>query len=454
MMGGIAGAPGAATAAQPKMMAAGGIVAFAGGGDTMGTPSLEQQELSSQAAELSSDEKRKAKLIAELEQKLDFLTRAGAPQAAEVRAQLEAVKASRDGVTPAAPAASAAPAAPAAPADNRTLLNQADAPLRAQPLAAPRPPDSGLPGLSGAQTAPSTVPRPAAPAPTDPLAEALRKQSIEGMNIDPAAGRLSEETRVQDKLSFPEEQARRRAAIDAQRKMYEQEFDPERQRREGLKQFLINAGGRRYGEFAGGAKGAMGYDKEQSTARQTRLKGLEDMEQGLFGLKKSAVEGGIGAGKSAFEQGSILKRQGMDTGSRVYGTDVESRDRALGREIERLKVGAQNEANKIQREGLDLSRAQTLYSTTVNRMQQLERKLDEDFAAANGMLLMAQQSGKMDKAQQQQLEIAQLELQRQKAELRKEMEPVLGPIRQKLGANTMTGATPEDRALVERFLNK
>ena len=290
--------------------------------------------------------------------------------------------------------------------------------------------------------------------PTDPLAEALRKQSIDSMNIDPAAQRVSEEARIEGKLEFPEEQTRRRAVIDAQRKMYEQEFDPERQRREGLKQFLINAGGRRYGELAGGAQGAMGYDKEQSTARQARLKGLEDMEQGLFGLKKGAVEGGIGAGKTAYEQGSQLKRQGMETGRGVYSTETQSRDNALNREIERMKVAAQNEANKIGKEGLNLSRAQTLYSTTVNRMQQLERKLDEDFAAANGMLIMAQQSGKIDKAQQQQLEIAQLELQRQKAALRKEMEPVLAPIRQQLGANASAGLSQADQLLVDQYLKK
>jgi NADPH-dependent glutamate synthase beta subunit-like oxidoreductase len=198
----------------------------------------------------------------------------------------------------------------------------------------------------------------------------------------------------------------------------------------------------------------MNYDEAQGRAKRDRLKGVEDMEQGLFGLKKAAVEGGIGGGKTAFDQSSTLKRQGMDTGSRIYGTDVESRDKALNREIERLKVVAQNEANKIQREGLDLSRAQTLYSTTMNRMQQLERKLDEDFAGANGMLLMAQQSGKMDSAQKQQLEIAQLELQRQKAALRKEMEPVLAPIRQKLGATSGAGLSKADQSLVDQYLKK
>ena len=282
----------------------------------------------------------------------------------------------------------------------------------------------------------------------------MRGRTIQEINRDSRAEGIAEEKRVEERLAFPEEQARRRAVIDAQRKMYEQEFDPERQRREGLKQFLINAGGRRYGEFAGGARGAMAFDKDQSTARQTRLKGLEDMEQGLFGLKKGAVEGGIGAGQKAGEQASVSQRQGMGTGRGIYSTDVQSRDNALNREIERMKANIQAETNNISRAGLNLSRAQTLYSTTMNRMQQLERKLDEDFAGANGMLLMAQQSGKMDKAQQQQLEIAQLELQRKKAELRKEMEPVLAPIRQQLGAATMAGGSPEDRALVERFLNK
>jgi hypothetical protein len=76
--------------------ARGGIIAFANGGDTMGMPSLEQQELTSQAASITDEmlakQKNKARVIAELEQKLAFLTEAGAPQAAEVRAQLEAIK--------------------------------------------------------------------------------------------------------------------------------------------------------------------------------------------------------------------------------------------------------------------------------------------------------------------------------------------------------------------------
>lgn len=290
--------------------------------------------------------------------------------------------------------------------------------------------------------------------PSDPLAEALRKQSMEAMGIDPAQVERDRRKEIQGLMEFPEEQARRRAAIDEQRKLYGQDFDPERQRREGIKQFLINAGGRRYGEFAGGARGAMDYDKEQRKAQLERAKGLEDMEQGLFGLKKGAVEKGITAGEKGYEQSSILKRQGMETGRGVYGTETQARDNALSREIERMKVAASNESNRIQREGLNLSRAQTLYSTTMNRMQQLERKLDEDFASQNGMLIMAEQSGKMDNAQKQQLDIARMELQRQKAALRSEMEPVLAPIRKQLGATSSAGMSASDQALVDKYLNK
>jgi hypothetical protein len=84
----------------------------------MGTPSLEQQELASQASEMAisernmnSSERQKAKLIAELEQKLAFLTNAQSPKAEEVRAQLEAVKSSGATSLPKAP-----PARPSAPA--------------------------------------------------------------------------------------------------------------------------------------------------------------------------------------------------------------------------------------------------------------------------------------------------------------------------------------------------
>jgi hypothetical protein len=288
--------------------------------------------------------------------------------------------------------------------------------------------------------------------PTDPLAEALRKQSIDSMNIDPAAQRLSEESRIEGRLSFPEEQARRRAAIDAQRKMYEQEFDPERQRREGLKQFLINAGGRRYGEFAGGARGAMAFDKDQSTARQTRLKGLEDMEQGLFGLKKGAVEGGIGAGQKAGEQASVSQRQGMDTGSRVYGTETQSRDNALSREIERMKANIQAETNNISRAGVDLSRAQSVYSNNMNKLRSLLQDMDTKFQTSPGIGMLLNADPKSLTAEERtRIDVARTQHELAKARLKAEVEEELTPIKNKLGMGNAANLSEADKALIAQF---
>lgn len=108
--------------------AGGGIIAFADGGDveryqfggnTMGgfTPDFAQAELASSASAMQTQETQRARTLAELEQKVAFLTNAGAPQAAAARAQLEAFKASGQSALPAAAQFTPAAVSPAAPVD-------------------------------------------------------------------------------------------------------------------------------------------------------------------------------------------------------------------------------------------------------------------------------------------------------------------------------------------------
>jgi hypothetical protein len=463
LLSGIAQAPGAASAAQPVMMASGGIVAFDKGGKAE-DPRFKRRENESFA-----DYRRR---IFDLELQIQRERNAAKAKAREDERQRRLAERGNE-IIPPSPFFEREPLPePVRPVDGfpageidvgeaptpAAPTPEPAAPAAAIPEPAPRqapPAPAGLAGLPGAQGAPGLAPQPAAPAAPDALGQMLRQRSMADMQIDPRARQLEEEGRIEGRLEFPEEKERRRRAIDEQRRMYEQEFDPERQRREGLKRALIGAGGRRYGEFAGAATAGMDYDETQRGAQRQRLKGLEDMEQGLFGLRKSAVESGIGAGQKAYEQSGTTQRQGMETGRGVYATETQSRDNALAREIDRLKVEAQNETNRISKEGLNLSRAQTLYSTTMNRMQQLERKLDEDFAGRYGMLLMAEQGGgKMDSAQRNQLDIAREELKMQKAALRQEMEPVLAPIRRQLGATSAVELSEEDQALINEFLNK
>jgi hypothetical protein len=485
LMSGIARAPGAASAAQPVMMASGGIVAFDEGGYLSPLERYGKREAEKRAKRAKEIEEFNAQLrndpgqvkIREAKEKFEAMSPAErssergrrlkeflmgvftSPPSAVVQAPMAAPVRPVEGFSPGAIDVGGAPSAGGGRGDAIIPpLADPSAPMP-QPspgaTAAPTPMPAPAP-RAAAPTAPGALAAPAAPGgtSTEGLGALLRGKSAEMLNIDPRARQLEEESRVEGRLAFPEEQERRRKVIDEQRRMYEQEFDPERLRREGLKRALIGAGGRRYGEFAGAATQGMAYDDAQRAARRDRLKGLEDMEQGLFGLRQASVKEGIGAGQKAGEQAGQSQRAGIEAGTRVYGTDTQSKDNALQREVERLRIAAQNEANTIQREGLNLSKAQTLYSTTMNRMQQLERSLDEDFASRNGMLLMAEQSGKMDKAQEQQLQIAREQLRQQKAQIRREMEPVLAPIRQQLGVTSAGNLSKEDQELVNRYLNQ
>jgi hypothetical protein len=78
----------------------GSLVRLPYGGDTMGMPTFEQQDLAAQASDLAIGERGRARVLAELEQKAAFLTSVGAPQAEEARAQLEAFKSSGTVPTP------------------------------------------------------------------------------------------------------------------------------------------------------------------------------------------------------------------------------------------------------------------------------------------------------------------------------------------------------------------
>ena len=91
--GGLASVP-----MSPEMFeyANGGIVAFAYGGDTMGTPTLRDQDLASQAAELAAEERKKvtaAAKIAELEKKANELDYVAPEMAEKVRMQIAALTA-------------------------------------------------------------------------------------------------------------------------------------------------------------------------------------------------------------------------------------------------------------------------------------------------------------------------------------------------------------------------
>jgi hypothetical protein len=304
---------------------------------------------------------------------------------------------------------------------------------KAAPAATPAPAPAPTP--APAQAAPQGIAAVAPQKPAAPAAPAAPATPV----IDEFSKGLAEEKRVEGRLGYTPEQ---RKILDENiagiRSLYKEEMDPEARRERQLSAFLRGAGGRSsFGSVMAGGSGAA--EGERQRGFRESVKGTE-----LIQKKQEDIIGGERAATKA----------GVEAGQKFGDLAVQTRGKELDREIERLKVAASAEANRISREGLNLNRAQQLYATTMGRVQQLEQKLDQDFASANGMLLMAEQAGKLDPAQKQQLETAKLELQRQKAMLRKEMEPVLAPIRRQLGATASAGMTKEDQALVDQYLRK
>lgn len=360
LMSGIAAAPGAAAAAQPKAMASGGIVAFAEGGDAeddrrkrregesfsdyrrrMFDLDLQMQRERNAAREADREAERQRRIAergGEIIPPSPFLERAplptpGAPAGPAVSSvypdeSRRGAAASLPG--PGAPAAPAAPAAPRMPA----------APTAAAP-AALRP---------AAPAAPAPA-APAAGAPAAGLPGLVDKTATEQMQRDKDAERKSMMDEIRQAYALtPEQRAVYEQGTAQRQKMFDETYDPERQRREGIKQFLLGAGGRRYGVLGGAAQTAAAYDEGQRVQKLKDFEAMQKGREGLVSLEREGIKPSIEGGLKALEVAEAGKRSGLEAGyKRVEGAlDRESRE----------KVAADN--NRIQGMIAQATREQTL----------------------------------------------------------------------------------------------
>ena len=412
LMGGITNAQGAASAMQPQAMAAGGIVAFDDGGPT----NKDERKKRKEGESLSDFNARMLQL--ELEEKKAQSAKRDADREAERQRML----AERGGAAippsrlfdraplppsvspPAAPQRQGLGGLPNAQQAERLPVSEAQATMKAGPQAAvppsapapmappqagprppapPRPAQQGLGGLPNAQMGP----------PEDTLQNALRRSSIAAMNTDPRARQLEEETRIENRLKLtPEQRGIYEEGIAGLKGMYEQDFDPEMQRREGIKRYLLGMGGRSMGEFAGGAGAAMDYDTRQRAQKRERFNELQGKREGLVGLERAPITAGIEGGYKAAEQAGQTLRTGLSAGEGMYRTEQTAKDNAAMREIERLKVGAQQAATAAQRDANDFAKLSGHLSTITNNRARAEQAVIKSFqkdAQAIEMALMA-----------------------------------------------------------------
>lgn len=433
LMSGIARAPGAQAAAQPKMMAAGGIVAFQEGGSTLDAArerrrvaqealykfGLRQRRDNPEGFRAAQEELRAAEAALSDAQKAYAaeMSAAGLDRPVMSRQDLGAAgrfqRAEGAPATPAGPPVSAAypdettrgsaaglaaiprgPAAPAAPPRAPAVAPVAAAPSAAAPTAAP----AGLPA--------------ALPKPTMPEVSMIPglKESIQtDVARDPEAMQRAQEERIRKMYELtPEQRAVYQQGIAQRQKMFEEAYDPERQRQEGLKRFLIGAGGRRYGEFGAGAGAGMAYDEGQRAQRIKDFEALQKSREGLVGLEREGIPKAIEGGLKGLEAGSGMRRQGQASGANIFGTesqaatsqyntDMQARTAELSRQVEMARVKAQEAANAVQREGLDFSRMQGHLNTIVTNRARAVEAVQKRFGPQMSMLEMQLQAAPTDK---------------------------------------------------------
>jgi murein DD-endopeptidase MepM/ murein hydrolase activator NlpD len=179
------------------------------------------------------------------------------------------------------------------------------------------------------------------------------------------------------------------------------------QRREGIKRYLLGMGGRSQGEFAGGAETAMNYDTAQKQQQRARFNEMQKSREGLIGLDRAAVTGGIEGGFKTAEQAGNTQRTALTAGANVFGTETQSKDNAARieaqtkdnaaqREIEKLRIASSNAANAAQQESTNLYRMQQESTKILRYRADAMDKATKPFARQLDMINMALSSNPKD----------------------------------------------------------
>jgi hypothetical protein len=428
LMSGIANAPGAQAAAEPKMMASGGIVAFAEG-DPVQDPRRKRQEGES----FEAFRQRMFQLDAQLRQEAE------AKENAEREAERQRRLAERGGA-----------AIPPSPFFNRNPLPATTAPVAAQSPTPAAPIPAPAPAPAAAATpapapAPAPAPRPApapggAPAPAPIRAAGLPaalpqptlretnptpglEQSIQqDVARNPEAAQRAQEDRISEMYKLtPEQRAVYEQGIAQRKKMFDETYDPERQRQEGIIRFLTGAGGRRYGEFGAGAQAGMAYDEAQRQGRLKDFNAMQSAREGLVGVEREGIKPAIEGGLKGLEAAYAGRRQGQASGANIFGTksqtnlgqydaQMKARDAELNREVEKLRIQSMNAANAVQREQLDFGRMQGHLNTIVTNRARAVEAVNKRFAPQLNMLEMQLQAAPNDKKLQDAKTALQLQI--------------------------------------------
>ena len=394
---GIASAPGAQMAAQPQMMAAGGIVAFAGpdGSQVKGKsvdPAYEAilQSIYRRYPNMSDEQKRAMadKQLAQRNQALADANNAADPEAALV----EGAKADLPpGTVPNAgsefpPTGAGAgrgeggnpgfpPEGPGAPklqppaAPNTSALKaQIEAAIQQEPQ-----------GPAQAALAPST--RPA-------YQNAPQAAGVAGLlGKDPDAMARAGRKEGLDFLTAPG----RKAAVDAQQQglaaLDAQQLDPEQIRKQKLQNFLLGAGGQgSIGRALGaGGRSAVNFERNRADEQRRRLLERNKMARSEFDIDEKNRKSAFDAGETRRESGAADIRAGAQLSNSARNIDAQLKNSILTRDsaerIATMQAQVQQEVAQATREATSQAKKdaliQRVYDSRAKATATIRKEIDK-----------------------------------------------------------------------------
>ena len=426
---GIASAPGAQMAAQPQMMAAGGIVAFAEGGKTDKKEPDAKARAAVEAAQRSGDRDAMVGTLEKLAAAgYDIATliprafmgvaedltnnRLGRALGIDFEFPEAAFGGDRESMTPMmdkirrreAEANQPAPTAPAPTAQQRR-----PDPLRAQEAeagipdgsapqpeaASPDPRTSDLPANNANPLRPPVAPASLLPAGGAPQKAGARvglpslpqesqfgkdvQAGVQGlMNKDPRAMEI--EARDEG-LEFLRTPGRAEAVAAQQQGLAEldaRQLDPEQIRKQKLQNFLLGAGGQgSVGRALGaGGRSAVNFERNRDDEQRRRMLERNKMLRDEFNVEGELRKGAQAAGQARYGEGASDVRQGISSGASMRNTDQTTAASMRNTDVS-AQVSMRNADQQMETAGLDRGSRERISTMQAQVQQETSAALRE-----------------------------------------------------------------------------
>ena len=433
-----AGLPGlpAPNAAEPKAMAAGGIVAFDEGGNeglefdpNAYTPS------GAGIADLGKVLPTLTKLTPEQEAEMNRILRQykGRVSAMQAR-EIAQGKRSESEIKPTeiVPPPGAAPAAaPAAPGS---------APANAANIAPPKGiQNAGI--VPGGAQPPAPRPAPAAPQAGLPSLQGAVNQSLTTPEQRSAAAATEREGALKFIGYSPEDEAKRRENLAGLEAIDKARFDPDRMANERLARTLGAAGGQ---SFLGSLGRSMTQEsaragdeqyRQQREATAARNKAFED----LIGKSQEIKKEAYGAGQNKEKLMSEEFRTGLHEGTSMRNADVAA-------SVSALNAAAQRDTAAAMREGQNFARLQGALVSVTDKREKARQVIMEKFSMNPDFILLNKDPSKLSSDEKSRIKNISTQINNELATGLKDFDLQLESLQSKLGYSGINAPAPQSPA--------